>query len=142
MLQPNPWQSYRQVATQTASPGQLILMLLDGAIRFLEQARAGFTLEDPLEFNSTIHNNIQKAVAIVSELNCSLNMDLGGEFSANMRRLYDYLDYRLHEANRYKREDYLIEVSQRLTVIRNAWKEMLENQGADKAPLTSLTAVG
>ena len=35
----NPWQSYRQVATSTATPGQLVLMLYDGAIRFLEQAR-------------------------------------------------------------------------------------------------------
>ena len=142
MLPSNPWQSYRQVATKTASPGQLVLMLFDGALRFLEQARAGFVLEDPLEFNLTIHNNIQKAVAIVSELNYSLNMEAGGEFAATMRRLYDYMDRRLHEANQYKREDYLIDVSRRLGIIRDAWKEMLEKQGADFAPLTTLTAIG
>jgi flagellar protein FliS len=142
MLQSNPWQSYRQVATKTASPGQLVLMLFDGALRFLSQARTGFALEDPLEFNQTIHNNIQKAVAIVCELNYSLNMEAGGQFSATMRRLYDYMEARLHEANQFKREDYVIDVSQRLTVIRDAWKEMLEKQGADIAPLTSLTAVG
>ncbi|MDB6033836.1 MAG: flagellar biosynthesis protein FliS [Verrucomicrobiales bacterium] len=142
MHQSNPWQSYRQVATKTASPGQLVLMLFDGALRFLEQARAGFALDDPLEFNLTIHNNIQKAVAIVSELNYSLNMEAGGEFSATMRRLYDYMDRQLHEANQYKREDHLIDVSRRLGVIRDAWKEMLEKQGADFAPLTTLTAVG
>ncbi len=34
MSLPNPWSSYRQVATQTATPGQLVLMLFDGAIRF------------------------------------------------------------------------------------------------------------
>jgi flagellar secretion chaperone FliS len=142
MLPSNPWQSYRQVATKTASPGQLVLMLFDGALRFLEQARAGFVLEDPLEFNLTIHNNIQKAVDIVSELNYSLNMEAGGEFAATMRRLYDYMDRQLHEANQYKREDYIIDVSRRLGVLRDAWKEMLEKQGADFAPLTTLTAVG
>ena len=45
-----PWQSYRQVSTQTASPGQLVLMLFDGAIRFLDRALEGFELEDPVEF--------------------------------------------------------------------------------------------
>jgi flagellin-specific chaperone FliS len=52
------------------------------------------------------------------------------------------MDRQLHEANQYKREDYIIDVSRRLGVIRDAWKEMLEKQGADFAPLTSLTAVG
>ena len=80
-------QSYLQVATQTASPGQLILMLYDGAIRFLEQARLGFASDDPLEFNRTINNNVLRAQAIINELNDCLNMEQGGEVSANMRRL-------------------------------------------------------
>src|SRR5436853_3771321 len=126
MLSKNPWQSYRQVATKTASPGQLILMLFDGGIRFLEQARAGFLLEDPLEFNQTIHNNIQKAVAVISELNCSLNMDAGGQFAATLRRLYDYLEGRLFEANQHKREDHIVEVINRLTILRDAWQQMLQ----------------
>ena len=54
----NPWQSYRQVATQTATPGQLVLMLFDGAIRFLDRALAGFDLDDPAECNSTVSNNV------------------------------------------------------------------------------------
>lgn len=142
MLQTNPWQSYRQVATRTATPGQLVLMLFDGAIRFLEQARAGFALEDPLEFNLTIHNNIQKAVAIINELNYSLNIEAGGQFAATMRRLYDYMERALYDANQHKREDSLLDVLKRLGIIRDAWKEMLEKQGADIAPLTTLTAIG
>ena len=47
--------SYRTIATQTAPPGQLVLMLYDGAIRFLECALAAFEYEDPLEFNETIN---------------------------------------------------------------------------------------
>ena len=81
MTQPNPWAAYRQVATQTAPPGQLILMLYDGVIRFLGQAMLGFSHEDPLEFNRTINNNILRAQAIIQELNLCLNMDAGGEFS-------------------------------------------------------------
>ena len=70
----NPWQSYRQVATRTASPGQLVLMLYEGAIRFLERAQAGFQLEDPVEFNTTINDNILRAQDIIRELDFSLNV--------------------------------------------------------------------
>ena len=130
MHRPNPWQSYRQVATQTASPGQLVLMMYDGAIRFLEQARRGFAMDDPLEFNQTINNNVLRAQAIINELNATLNTKAGGEFAANLRRLYDYCDRRLQECNQYKQEDGIVEVINRLTVLREAWAEMLQKSGA------------
>src|ERR1041384_3236615 len=142
MLQKNPWQSYRQVATTTASPGQLILMLYEGALRFLELAHRGFSEEDPLQFNQTINNNILKAQAIINELNLTLNMEAGGQFSQNMRRLYSYLERRLQESNQYKQQEGLNEVIQRLTVLRDAWSEMLSKQGEGEAALTSLAAVG
>ena len=63
----NPWQSYRKVATQTASPGHLVLMLYDGAISFLERALTGFNHGDPVQFHQTINNNIVRARAIVHE---------------------------------------------------------------------------
>lgn len=130
MPQPNPWQSYRQVATQTASPGQLVLMLFDGAIRFLERARLGFNFEDPLEFNLTINNNLLKAQAVISELNLSLNMEEGKDCAANFRRLYNYFDRRLQESNQYKQEAGIVEVIGRLTVLRDAWAEMLQRAPA------------
>ena len=86
----NPWLSYRQVATKTATPGQLVLMLFDGALRFLDKALVGFDLDDPLDSNLAINNNILKAQEILRELNMSLNMEKGGEFAATMRRLYIY----------------------------------------------------
>jgi flagellar protein FliS len=142
MLQANAWQSYRQVATQTASPGQLVLMLYEGAIRFLEKARLGFACEDPLEFNQTIHNNLVRAQAIISELNLALDMERGADFSANLRRLYDYLDRRLHEANQLKQESGILEVIRRLTILRDAWSEMLRKHGADPVMAPGLCGVG
>ena len=41
-----PSQSYRTLAVETASPGRLILMLFDGAVRFLGAAEAGFEIEE------------------------------------------------------------------------------------------------
>jgi len=127
--QTKAWQSYRQVATQTASPGQLVLLLYNGIIRFLEQARAGFAFDDPKEFNEAINNNIQRAQAIVNEMNQSLNMAAGGEFAQRLRGLYDYLDRRLQESNMAKTEPGIVEVIKHVTVLRDAWSEMLQ-QGA------------
>ncbi|MGA2748485.1 MAG: flagellar export chaperone FliS [Verrucomicrobiota bacterium] len=128
-----PWESYRKVATQTATPGQLVLMLYDGAIGFLEKALTGFTHTDPLLFNQTINNNILRAQAIIHEMNVSLNMEAGGEVAANFRRLYNYLYRRLREANHGKQREPIEETIARLRVLRDSWAEMLRN-GAESRP--------
>lgn len=139
----NPWQSYRQVATRTASPGQLVLMLYEGAIRFLERAQAGFRLEDPVEFNTTINNNILRAQDIIRELDFSLNVEQGGELAIQLRRLYDYFDRILLEANLRKDPKGVTEVIQRITDLRDAWATMLAQQGqaTDTATLTAELSV-
>src|SRR5205809_7419525 len=103
--QTKAWQSYRQVATKTASPGQLVLLLYNGILRFLEQARLGFAKDDPKEFNETINNNVQRAQAIINEMNQSLNMTEGGEFASRLRGLYDYFDRLLQDSNVSKTEE-------------------------------------
>ena len=128
------WQSYRQVATQTASPGQLVLLLYNGVIRFLEQARLGFGQDDPKEFNETINNNIQRAQAVIQEMNQSLNMTDGGEFASRMRGLYDYFDRTLHESNMMKTEAGINEVLRHVGVLRDAWAEMLQAGPGSEAP--------
>jgi len=135
----NPWQSYRRVATNTASPGQLVLMLYEGAIRFLERAQAGFQLEDPVEFNTTINDNILRAQDIIRELDFSLNVDKGGELANQLRRLYDYFDRLLLESNLRKDPAGITEVISRITVLRDAWAQMLSQQG-DSTDTQRLTA--
>ena len=126
----NPWQSYRQVATKTATPGQLVLMLFDGALRFLDRAMVGFDLDDPLDSNLAINNNILKAQEIIRELNMSLNLDKGGEFAVTMRRLYNYYDLQLSQSNLRKDGEGVKLVIRLLTVIRDAWAEMLAGGGS------------
>lgn len=125
MSRNNPWQSYRKVATQTATPGQLVLMLYEGAIGFLERGLAGFAHKDPLEFNQTINNNVVRAHAIVMELNIRLDMQRGGEIAANFRKLYNYLLRRIQEGNLKKKKEPLEESVRHLRVLRDAWAEML-----------------
>jgi flagellar protein FliS len=126
----NPWKSYRQTATLTAPPGQIVLMLYDGALRALERSLPGFSCSDPGQANTTIHNNIKRAQEIVRELNCALNMEQGGECAATLRRLYDYFDRRLWESNLRKRREGVDEVIGHLTELRNAWSTMLNQGGA------------
>jgi flagellar secretion chaperone FliS len=126
----NPWKSYRETATLTAPPGQIVLMLFEGAIRSLERSLPGFTNTDPAEANMIIHNNLQRAQDIIRELNGALNMQEGGEFAANMRRLYDYLERRIWESNLKKNSAGVGEAIRHLTVLRDAWATMLAGQGA------------
>lgn len=130
----NPWASYRSVATQTASPGQLVLMLFDGAIRFLECALNGFGTEDLVESYQTINNNVLRAQAIIHELNLSLNMEQGGECAHTLRRLYDYFDRRLQESNLQKVPAGIEEVIRRLTTLRDAWSQMLQGNTWEPKP--------
>ena len=127
----NPWLSYRQVATKTATPGQLVLMLFDGALRFLDKALVGFDLDDPLDSNLAINNNLLKAQEILRELNMSLNMEKGGEFAATMRRLYNYYDLQLSQSNLQKDPSGVELVIRLLSVIRGAWAEMLTGNSAN-----------
>jgi flagellar secretion chaperone FliS len=111
----------------------LTLMLFDGIIRFLEQARQGFQLTDPIEFNQSINNNILKAQAIVNELNYSLNMEVGGELALTLRKLYLYFDRRLLESNIRKETDGIEEVLARVNTLRDAWAEMIAKLAAENS---------
>jgi flagellar secretion chaperone FliS len=134
MQRSTPYQSYREVAARTATPGQLVLMLYEGVIRFLERALDGFALEDPAEYHETISNNVIRAQAILDELNQNLDMAAGGELSTRLRQLYDYLNDRLMESNLRKQKSGIEETIQRITVLRDAWKEMLQQDGVAASP--------
>ncbi len=106
-------------------------MLYDGALRFLEQALTGFNFDDPLESNQTIHNNVQRAQEIISELNTSLDLQRGGELASTLHHLYEYMDHKLSESNLRKEPAGIQETIRRLTVLRDAWRQMLSGQAGD-----------
>lgn len=140
MYAANPWKSYRRIATQTAPPGQLVLMLYEGAIRALERALPGFGLDDPAEANTVVHNNLQRSLEIIRELNMALDMDRGGQFAVTLRRLYDYFEHRLWESNLKKERAGVEEVIRHLSVLRDAWAAMLNNQTGAPHPRATVPA--
>lgn len=120
--------SYQSVAVATASPGKLILMLMDGALRFLQTAEDGFKLTDLRSRQEIVHNNLLKAQNIISELQRCLNLREGGDFAINLFRLYDFMNTRLMEANVRKDPEYIRVVVRLLGEIRDAWDQMLREQ--------------
>ncbi len=132
----NPWSSYRKIATQTAPPAQLVLMLFDGALRSLDLAITGFATLEIGERNTTIHNNLSKAIDIIRELNQSLDMNAGGELAETLRNLYFFFERRLIESNLKKSRKGIDEVQPMLKQLRDAWFAMLNPTSELNAPPT------
>lgn len=118
--------TYRANSVLTASPGQLVLMLYDGALKAIGLARESFETvhEDPRRIE-VINQQLLKAQAILAELQNGLNLEAGGEFAQTMHRLYDYHTRRLLEANLRKQVEPVIEVERLVRELREAWAQML-----------------
>ena len=127
--------SYQSVAIATANPGRLVLMLFDGALRFLGTAEEGFKLAGIRERTEAIHNNLIKAQDIISELQHCLNLRDGGDFALNLFRLYEFMNARLMEANVRKEPENIRVVARLLNEIRDAWDQMLREQTAPVAQM-------
>jgi flagellar protein FliS len=125
---------YRENAILTASPGQLVLMLFDGAARSMALAHAAFDRpKSDIRRFEVINRELLKAQAIFVELRGTLNHDAGGEFAKTMERLYSYYIRRLKEANLRKQREPLAEVEQLFRVVRDAWAEMLKTHDVEEA---------
>jgi len=133
----NKLNAYRVNAVSTASAENLVVMLYDGAIRFMGMAIRAFDKEDPLDFNLAVHTNITKTQAIVRELSRSLDTEKAGELGDSLISLYDYFDNRLQEANIHKDKAIIEEVLERVTELRDAWNESLNK--TDEAALPVVT---
>ena len=129
----NKLNAYRVAAVNTSSAENLVVMLYDGAIRFLGVAIKAFDREDPLDFNFTVHENITRTQAIIRELNRSLDPEKAGELGDHLVSLYDYFDTRLQEANVQKNKEIIEEIRTRLTELRDAWNESLNQLNAAPA---------
>jgi flagellar protein FliS len=120
-----PAKRYLAAAINTASPGQLILMLFDGALRFMASAIAAFEKPDRASQLEDIHHNLVKAQAILRELQTSLDREHSGEFSQRMYPLYGFMIEQLNQANLNKSVTPIRIVEDLLRQIRDAWAKML-----------------
>ena len=93
-MTPHGLNAYRATEAQSRTPLELVVMLYDGAVRFIGVARDAIGRRDiPARRDA-----LSRALAIVSELQSTLNIDKGGEIALKLDGLYDYINERLLEA--------------------------------------------
>lgn len=119
MALPNAYATYKSNQILTATPGELTLMLYEGAIKFCNIAILGIEQNNIEKAN----NNIKKCRAIITELRATLNFDypIAKEFES----VYVYLIQRLADANIQKDKVILEEVLEHLRTMKDTWKEVM-----------------
>jgi flagellar secretion chaperone FliS len=110
--------AYRENAVATQSQGRLVVLLYEGALRFLKQAQRELDAGDMAAKGLSIN----KAVAILHELDACLNMEDGGEIAQNLRSIYLFMVRRLSEANIQRNPAYLRDVIGCLESLNEGWK--------------------
>ena len=119
----NPYlNQYKQNSVLTAAPETILIMLYDGAINFLLRAKIAID-EKNIEDS---HTYITKTQKIIREFMDTLDMDTGGEMAQNLYRLYDYLHYRLIQANIKKDNAMIDEVLGHLRSLKQTWEEAIK----------------
>lgn len=120
MALPNGYSNYANNKIMTASPAQLTLMLYDGAIKFCNIAIAGIEAKDI----EKAHNNIRRVERIIAEFRSTL--DHKYPVAKDFDKVYEYLDYRLRQANLHKDKEMMEEVLKHLRSMRNTWEEVMK----------------
>lgn len=128
------YEQYRQTSIQTAPPEQLVVMLYDGAIRFLDQARVA------LEQGEDASQPIGRAQDIIVELLASLNRS-AGEIADTLFMLYDFMLHQLFKAVVRKDPKMIEDVSIMLRELREAWATVASQKksaGAQTRPAAAI----
>jgi flagellar secretion chaperone FliS len=119
----NPYSTARQAYTEssvlTAPPERLVVMLYDGAIRFLRQASTAMRSGN----RGIALVRVQRAEAIINELNLSLDLSQG-EISTRLRSIYLFCKRHLSEALIERDADKVDEVIRLLGDLREAWEQI------------------
>ena len=121
MLQKQGYAAYANNKVTTATPADLVLMLYEGAIKFCNIAIVGIEEKDI----EKAHNNIRKAQRIIEEFRSTL--DFKYPVAKDFDRVYEYLIYRLRQANLYKDKAMLEEALKHLRTMRNTWEEVIKS---------------
>ncbi len=124
MLANQGYAAYANNKIMTASPAELTLMLYEGAIKFCNIAITAIEEKDI----EKAHINIMKTQHIIEEFQATL--DHKYPIAEDFDKVYDYLLWRLREANLHKDAEILQEVLKHLRTMRDTWKEVMHTARA------------
>lgn len=104
----------------TASPAKLVVMLYDGAIRFLKQGQAAIQQGNREKQN----HYLVRAQQILTALMGALNLEEGGEIARNLMALYQFMHEQLVLANLEDDASRVQQVCRMLESLREAWAQV------------------
>ena len=109
--------TYRRTEIQSRTPLELIVLLYDGLLRFMSEAQVGLVQRDiPVRRRA-----MSRALAIVSELQSTLDMEAGGSIAQSLDALYAFVIERLTEASVKQDPRPLDEAIRIVTTLREGW---------------------
>ena len=124
----NPYNKYiKQYQTNnitTATPEKLMVMLFDGAIQFLQKAKAAIA-EKNIKERST---NLEAARKIIRELMRTIDLENGNDVSKHLFVLYNRMAMKLIKANVTRNASLVDEVIEDMTNIRWGFQKAIEIQ--------------
>lgn len=112
-------QAYKRNSVATATPLGLIIMLYDGLSVNLAKAERSLAISPGAESA----RYLKKAQDIIFELMGSLDFEKGGEIARNLFRVYEYMNYRLIQANLRRDPAVVAEVRGLVLQLKGAWEE-------------------
>jgi flagellar protein FliS len=119
--QVNAARKYREQAILTASKEKIVVLLYDGALRYLDRAR----LHVDKGNRSAVGESLSKAFAVVSELRSSLDRGRGGEIAAKLDGLYVFVQDRITATNRTRDLQTLGEARDILATLKEGWDAII-----------------
>ena len=108
---------YLESKILSAKPEELTFMLYEGMVKFIKKAMLHLESKNYEQVNY----NTQRAQAIIDELRQTLNMDI--PLSQSLDALYDYLNFKLMEANIHKSEQEFNDALEIAENFKDTWKQ-------------------
>ena len=112
---------YQKSSIETASREQILIMLYDGAIQFLNKAKVAIENKD----YEAIHNNLMGAQNIIQEFINSMDREVAPQLAENLISLYEYFIRRLIQANMKKQIEPIDEVLKYLKSLKATWEQAI-----------------
>ena len=117
--------AYQEVNVAARSPLELVVLLYDGALSAIVQARQAVDDRDM----AAKRKAMSKGLAIIGHLQSTLNMDEGKDVAEQLDRLYVFVTDKLIEFNVQGRAEALTEAHSVLTTLRDAWSAIAQSGG-------------
>jgi len=122
-----PANAYKNQQILTAAPEDLVLMLYNGALRFIKESMLALDEKNMVKS----HKANMRAQAIVDELRYTLDMQY--EIAKKLSALYEYIKYRLVDSNMKKEKNGLEEAYNMITELRDTWSTAIKKMRMEKS---------